>query len=92
MFQNFQLGLRALILTIVVGQINDNILAPKLMGGMTGLNPFWIIIALFIGGKVAGVLGLLIAVPLASVLKTNIDILRETPELKEPDKASEDGK
>ncbi len=90
MFQNFQLGLTALILTIIVGQINDNILAPKLMGGMTGLNPFWIIIALFIGGKVAGILGLLIAVPLASVLKTNIDILREPPELKEPDKASED--
>ncbi|MEL4896724.1 AI-2E family transporter [Crocosphaera sp. Alani8] len=85
MFQNFQLGLTALILTIVVGQINDNILAPKLVGGMTGLNPFWIIIALFIGGKIAGILGLLIAVPFTSVLKTNIDILRYSPELKEPD-------
>ena len=85
MFQNFQLGLTALILTIVVGQINDNILAPKLVGGMTGLYPFWIIIALFIGGKIAGILGLLIAVPFTSVLKTNIDILRYSPELKEPD-------
>jgi predicted PurR-regulated permease PerM len=43
---------------------------------MIGLNPVWIILSLFIGGKVAGILGLLIAVPIASVLKSTIDIIR----------------
>ncbi|HAC65507.1 MAG TPA: AI-2E family transporter [Cyanothece sp. UBA12306] len=80
MFQNFQLGITALILTVIVGQINDNIISPRLMGGMTGLNPVWIVVSLFIGGKFAGVLGLIIAVPLASVIKTTIDMLRYPPE------------
>jgi predicted PurR-regulated permease PerM len=74
--QNFWLGLKVLIVTVIVGQINDNVIAPRLMGGMIGLNPVWIILSLFIGGKVAGILGLLIAVPLASVIKNTTDSLR----------------
>ncbi|PSF35315.1 AI-2E family transporter [Aphanothece hegewaldii CCALA 016] len=78
MLQQFSLGLQVLIAAFVVGQINDNIVAPRLMGGMTGLNPVWIIISLFIGGKVGGILGLLIAVPLASVIKGTTDSLRDS--------------
>lgn len=77
MLQQFSLGLKVLITAFVIGQINDNIIAPRLMGGMTGLNPVWIIISLFIGGKVGGILGLLIAVPLASVIKGTTDSLRD---------------
>lgn len=84
MFQDFWLGLKVLTLTVIVGQINDNVIAPRLMGGMIGLNPVWIILSLFIGGKVAGILGLLIAVPIASVLKSTIDIIRSQQREKEP--------
>lgn len=84
MFQDFWLGLKVLTLTIIVGQINDNVISPRLMGGMIGLNPVWIILSLFIGGKVAGILGLLIAVPIASVLKSTIDIIRSQQREKEP--------
>jgi predicted PurR-regulated permease PerM len=76
MLQNFWLGIKVLSAAIIVGQINDNVIAPRLMGGMTGLNPVWIIIALFIGSKVLGVLGLLIAVPIASIIKITADSLR----------------
>ncbi|MDJ0530089.1 MAG: AI-2E family transporter, partial [Microcystis sp. M53600_WE12] len=62
----------------------DNVIAPRLVGGMIGLNPVWIILSLFIGGKVAGILGLLIAVPIASVLKSTIDIIRSQQREKEP--------
>jgi predicted PurR-regulated permease PerM len=37
----------------------------------------WIFIALFIGAKIGGVLGLLLAIPIASVTKQIIDDLRE---------------
>ena len=74
--QDFWLGIRVLMAAIVVGQINDQVIAPRLMGGMTGLNPVWIIIALLIGGKLAGILGLLLAVPLASVIKITVDSWR----------------
>lgn len=76
MLQDFWLGFNILIAAVIVGQINDNIISPRLMGDMTGLNPVWIIVALFVGGKLGGVLGLLIAVPLASVLKATIDNVR----------------
>ncbi|ACK72176.1 protein of unknown function UPF0118 [Gloeothece citriformis PCC 7424] len=74
--ENWVLGLKVLIAAIIIGQINDQVIAPRLMGGLTGLNPVWLIIALFIGGKSAGILGLLIAVPFASVIKNVADILK----------------
>jgi predicted PurR-regulated permease PerM len=76
MLENFWLGVKILLAAVIVGQINDNVLSPRLMGNMTGLNPVWIIVALFIGGKLGGILGLLIAVPLASVVKVTADRLR----------------
>ncbi len=74
--QNLGLGLKILVAAIIVGQINDNVVAPRLTGEMTGLNPVWLILALLIGGKLAGILGLLIAVPLASIIKKSADQIR----------------
>ena len=55
------------------------------MGNMTGLNPVWIIVALFVGGKLGGILGLLLAVPLASVIKSTVNSLRDrVPEISQP--------
>ena len=75
--QNLGLGLKILVAAIIVGQINDNVVAPRLTGEMTGLNPVWLILALLMGGKLAGILGLLIAVPSASVIKKSVDQIRE---------------
>jgi predicted PurR-regulated permease PerM len=77
--EDFTLGVKVLISAILVGQINDQIIAPRLMGGMTGLNPVWLIIALFIGGKLGGILGLLVAVPIASIIKSTTDAMRNPP-------------
>lgn len=79
--QDFGLGLKVLLAAIVVGQITDNVIAPRLVGDTIGLNPIWLIVALFVGGKLAGVLGLLIAVPIASVVKRMADTMRSQPEL-----------
>ncbi|MBD2256541.1 AI-2E family transporter [Pseudanabaena sp. FACHB-2040] len=75
--QDVWLGLEVLIVALVLGQINDNLVAPRLIGGITGLNPAVIIIALLIGTKFAGFLGLILAVPTASFLKKIADTLRE---------------
>lgn len=74
--QDFALGLKVLASAILIGLINDNVVSPRLVGSSIGLNPIWLIIALFIGGKVAGVLGLVIAVPIASVIKRMTDVMR----------------
>jgi predicted PurR-regulated permease PerM len=70
------LGLRVLIVAVVIQQIIENGVAPRLLGGFTGLNPVWILMALLIGAQVAGVLGLLLAVPLAGFIKGAASAMR----------------
>jgi len=75
--QDVWLGLKVLITAFVLGQINDNLIAPRLIGGLTGLNPAIIIVVVLLGAKFAGFLGLLLAVPTASFIKKIADDLRE---------------
>ena len=52
----------------VVQLIQDGILVPKIMGKVTGLNPAMIMLALSIWGKLLGLLGLIIALPMTYLL------------------------
>jgi predicted PurR-regulated permease PerM len=76
LFQNVGLALQVAIAATILQQIRDNILAPRMMGGFTGLNPIWIFIALLMGLQIAGFLGILVAVPVAGTLKGTLDALR----------------
>ncbi|PSF35572.1 AI-2E family transporter [Aphanothece hegewaldii CCALA 016] len=78
-FNELDIGIKFFISNLIVNQIVDNVLSPKLMGDLIGLNPIWLLISLFIGAQLGGVLGLLLAVPVASVIKQIIDDLRVTP-------------
>ncbi len=60
-------GLVCLVIGIVQ-TIQDGFLVPKIMGKATGLNPVAILLSLSIWGKMLGFLGLLIALPLTSLL------------------------
>jgi predicted PurR-regulated permease PerM len=55
--------------------IKDNILAPKVVGDVMGLHPMVIILALLICAKIAGLLGVLLALPLASAVNVIIRLL-----------------
>lgn len=57
------------VIFLIFQVFSNNVLVPKLLGDMTGLNPIVVIIALIIGEKVAGILGILFAVPVASTLQ-----------------------
>ncbi len=76
MLKNFGLGLSVLIVSIIVQQIKDNLLAPKLMGELSGLNPIGILICLLIGGQIAGLLGVIVSVPIAGTIAGTIDLIR----------------
>lgn len=73
---NFWLGFKVLVVAIVINQICENVLGPRIVGELTGLNPVWMLISLDIGIRVGGVLGLLIAVPIASFIKVTFDTIR----------------
>lgn len=75
-FQSAWLGLKVLIAAVILSQINENIVAPRVIGNITGLNPAVVFIALLVGFKLGGVLGLLLAVPTASFVKRMTDLLK----------------
>ncbi len=61
------IGLIAAI--FIAGQvIEGNFLTPRLVGGAVGLHPLWIFFALMAGGSLFGILGMLIAVPVAAIV------------------------
>ncbi|MDX2212069.1 MAG: AI-2E family transporter [Oculatellaceae cyanobacterium bins.114] len=69
-FQDFWLGIKVITIALVVDQIIDQIIAPRLLGRFTGLRPIWVLVSLLIGAKIGGLLGLVIAVPFASSIKS----------------------
>ena len=76
LLQGTWLALKVAIVAIVLQQIKDNILAPKLFGTFIGLNPIWVFLSLLIGGRVAGLLGVLLSVPIAGTIKSSIEKLQ----------------
>ena len=80
--QDLRTGLELLAAAIAVGQIVDQVIQPRLMGSIVGLQPAWLLIALPVGARLAGLLGLgellglLLAVPVASCIKTLADAAR----------------
>jgi predicted PurR-regulated permease PerM len=87
--QNFGLGLEVLGVSLLINQINDNFVVPRVLGGLTGLNPVWVFVSLLCGVKLGGVLGLLLAVPLSSFVKTMASDFRELDD--DEDSATPDG-
>jgi predicted PurR-regulated permease PerM len=59
------LGLYALILFLVIQQLESNFLVPAVNKYTTNLNPVIVIVSLLIGGKVFGIVGVILAVPVA---------------------------
>lgn len=63
------LGIKVLVVAVIIEQIVENAIAPRLLGEFTGLNPALILLSLLAGSKIAGFLGLILAVPLASLIR-----------------------
>jgi predicted PurR-regulated permease PerM len=76
--QNFWLGVKVLLFAILINQVCENILGPRIVGELTGLNPVWMLISLDLGLKLGGGLGLLVAVPIASFIKATFDTIRNS--------------
>lgn len=74
--QDISMGVRVLAAAVIVQQILENILAPRILGNFTGLNPVWVLISVLTGARVGGLLGVIVAVPCAVVIKTVIGVIR----------------
>lgn len=67
------LGLEVLIACVVTDQIVDNVLTPRILGDVVGLNPVWVLLSILVGIQTGGILGAAIAVPIAGTLKQIVD-------------------
>ncbi len=78
-----QTAVIVVIVYTVVRQIQDYLVNPQVMGRITRLHPLIILFAVIAGEHVAGITGLLLAVPIAGVLKLIVEYSLELIEDKE---------
>lgn len=62
------------IMFLILQQLENNLIYPRVVGTSIGLPGMWVLVAVTIGGEIMGVGGMLVMIPLASVLYT---LLRE---------------
>lgn len=86
----------ALVVFIVVQLIQDMYLTPRIMGKVTGLNPAIILLSLSIWGSLMGVIGMIIALPLTTLMLSyyqryilDVYATRKTTELKQNNESDE---
>lgn len=72
------LGLRVLAIAFVIEQIVESVIAPRLLGEFTGLNPVLVLVSLLAGAQLGGFLGLILAVPTTSFIKALFEIFKPT--------------
>ena len=67
--EGLPLVLKVLAVYIVVQQLENNLLVPKIQGDSVKLHPAIILLVLVVGGQVAGLIGLIAAVPIAAIIR-----------------------
>lgn len=57
-----------LIFTVILQTFDGYILKPKLFGGSLGVPPVWVLISIIVGGRIFGIVGVLLAIPFAAIV------------------------
>ncbi len=71
--QDPSLGLWIVVFYIAAQQLENHLLVPVVLGKTVGLNPVVVIIALLVGQQLAGIPGMILSVPLATVIVEMLD-------------------
>lgn len=57
-----------LLIIFVIQQLDGNIIGPKILGDSIGISAFWILFSILVAGKMLGILGMIIGVPLFAII------------------------
>jgi len=76
LFQNPLTAVWVVLLFIVIQQAEGHLIAPQIFGHLLRINPLLVIIALLFGDAIYGIVGALMALPVAAVLRETILYLR----------------
>jgi predicted PurR-regulated permease PerM len=66
--QGVTLAIKIVIASLILQQVQDNLVHPRVMRNSLNINPILMFLALFIGEKVAGILGLFLSIPLTGMV------------------------
>lgn len=67
---NPMLAVWFVVMFLVIQQVENSMIYPRVVGTSVGLNGMWVLVAVSIGGKLMGVFGMFLMIPLVSVLYT----------------------
>ena len=57
-----------IIFVLILQQVEGNVIYPRVVGGSVGLPGMWVLVAVTVGGSLFGILGMLLGVPVFSVI------------------------
>lgn len=78
-----------LIFTVVIQTLDGYVLKPKLFGETLGVSPLLILVTIIIGGRLFGVIGILLAIPFAAILSYVVDEISKHKKSDKPAAAAE---
>ncbi|SFH35812.1 protein of unknown function DUF20, partial [Desulfotomaculum arcticum] len=61
--------IKVILAFIIIQQLEASVISPKILGGRVGLHPLFVILVLLAGGQLYGLTGLILAVPVAAILR-----------------------
>lgn len=68
------LALQSACVCIILQQVEENVLLPRIMRDSLNINPVVMFLALIVGARIAGVLGIFLSIPIASTIISLLDI------------------
>lgn len=68
--EDFYLAVGFVVMFLVLQQIENNMIYPRVVGSSIGLPGMWVLFAVVIGGEIFGVAGMFLMIPLTSVIYT----------------------
>ena len=67
-----------LVIILIIQQLDGNVIGPKILGDSIGISEFWILFSILVAGKLLGLVGMIIGVPLFaivySIIKEIVDV------------------
>jgi predicted PurR-regulated permease PerM len=74
-----------ILATVVIQQLENSLLVPRVMSKAVGVNPFVILLSLFAFSSLFGITGALMAIPIAAIIQLVLDRFVFRPEAMEPE-------
>ena len=84
--ESFTLGISVIVFFIVIQQLENHLLVPLVMKYTVGLHPVVVVVAFLAGAKLAGFVGILLAIPIAVII---VEILESWADRRKTEKENQ---